>query len=214
MFCLSKIFVADTFLVSLRVLEFSLSVVFLGLIGYTNSTFNDEKTNFALATAAISLFYIIDLYASVIFFNKYIVTIFAAFWENSLVLLWMCTFFVTAKHWGSKSCSNIYDSKKCKTAQASIAFAAVEFFLFLWTALVFDFQIIAAIITDSSKAADIFKSNRSLSIKYNRLHGCSLINLISDKSVEDLEGSPIEELETSHLSSGSVHNDIDPEPKL
>lgn len=192
---LSKIFKSDASLITVRVLEFSLSVVVLGLLGFTVSTFNNEKTNFGVATAAISLFYLLGLYLSLFAINKYIVAAVVGFWENSVMLLWFCAFIVLAKDWGSGSCSaDLFEAKKCRTAQASIAFAGVEFFLFLWSAVVFDIEVFTAIFTSASRKLDVFKTNKALTLEFSKLHGCTLsTNPYVSSSVEkDLETGAVE----------------------
>ena len=210
---LSKIFASDIVLNTVRIIEFAVSVIILGMIGYTDSTFNHEKTNFGVAVGAISTFYLLFLFLSIFAINKYIVSANIAFWENGIMLLWFCAFIVLAKEWGSGSCSSeSSNARKCRTAQASIAFSGVNFILFLWTAVCFNVSILAYIMKKGTKKTDIFKTNDTIGGEYSKFHGCTFsLDPYSKSEVQkDLEVGPVSADEDVHSSESAPSNGEEP----
>lgn len=189
----TSFFKSDTSLAIVRFLQFAVGVVVLGLISYSDSLFSDEKTNFGVAVSVISVFYSLVLPAFLYGLSSYVIPACVFTYEWVLTFLWFCAFIVLAKHYGSGSCPSGLGSvtRKCRTGQAAIAFAAVEFFLFYWTAVVFVTDVLVLIIKNNSSKFAVFKTSKALELNLNKIHGVTYTSTAvgEEKPAEDLEAA-------------------------
>lgn len=186
----TSFFKSDTSLAIVRILQFAVGVIVLGLISYSDSLFSDEKTNFGVAVSTISVFYSLIYTVTLLLLGSYIVPALVFISEWAITLLWFCVFIVLAKHYGSGTCPSGENSltRKCRTGQAAIAFSAVEFFLFYWTAVVYITDVVVSIVKNNSKLA-LFNTAKSLNVKFNKIHGVKYTSTAvgDEKPAEDLE---------------------------
>ncbi|KAF0278452.1 hypothetical protein FOG50_00699 [Hanseniaspora uvarum] len=197
----ASFFKSDTSLAIVRFLQFAVGIIVLGLISYSDSLFNDEKTNFGVAVSTISVFYSIVLPVFLFGLNTYVVPAVVGIFEWILTLLWFCVFVVLAYQYGSGTCPSGFGSitRKCRTGQAAIAFSGVEFFLIYWTAVVFITDVSVPIIKNNSSKLAFFRTSEALGVNLNKIHGVKYTSLAADQEtpVEDLEAVS----EVSHEAS-------------
>ncbi|KAM3165059.1 MARVEL domain-containing protein [Lachancea thermotolerans] len=99
--------VLDFMLISLRALQFISSVIALGLLAYVLKGYSyhgSHKTNFGLAVAAISVFYLMLLSLLGVLLHKLLLPGLYLLFEIIITILWLCAFVVLAKTHGSRAC--------------------------------------------------------------------------------------------------------------
>ncbi|SCU93142.1 LAFA_0F14906g1_1 [Lachancea sp. 'fantastica'] len=99
--------VTDFLLISLRFWQFASSVIVLGLLGYAIKSYDyhgSRKTNYGLAVAAISTFYLLLLSLLGPVLHRFLLPGLYLIMELILMILWLVAFIVLAKAHGSRSC--------------------------------------------------------------------------------------------------------------
>lgn len=97
----------DVPLVLLRLAQFACSVIVLGLLAYVLHGYDfhgSHKTNYSLATAVISTFYLLMLPVFTAALARFFVPGAYLLMEITLTILWLCAFIVLADAHGSHSC--------------------------------------------------------------------------------------------------------------
>ncbi|SSD61706.1 uncharacterized protein SCODWIG_03467 [Saccharomycodes ludwigii] len=181
----------------LRFFQFASSVITLGLTCYTIHAYgrHDSKTNFGIATSAISCFYLIALILILMFARKWVMPGVFFLCEIIVTILWLCAFVVLAKQHGRYSCSSTYNSsnnlyynsylgqyvnstysRPCKSSKASIAFAGLSFVLFCVSSFLFWYNIIRPIMNNFKGYKDVWKNSGEIGVSMRRLSGLTLVN--------------------------------------
>ncbi|SCU87819.1 LADA_0E06348g1_1 [Lachancea dasiensis] len=108
----------DFLLISLRFLQFVASVIVLGLLAYVLKGYEyhgSRKTNYGLAVACISTFYLLMLCILAPVLHRFLMPGLYLILEAIMTILWLVAFIVLAKAHGSRTCglssTNTYNSQ-------------------------------------------------------------------------------------------------------
>ncbi|CCK72849.1 uncharacterized protein KNAG_0L02330 [Huiozyma naganishii CBS 8797] len=176
----------------LRFLQFCSAVLVMSLLAYSLNSYNffgSKRANFCLSVGVIGTFYIMCVIVLVWLMPKVVLVGPYLIMEIVICLLWLCGFIVSAKVFGSHSCSSngfSYDpfvgritdhshKRACQAAKSSIAFSGFSFVLGVITSILLGVYVLKPI-TEAYGNGGLWKTGSSMGTRLHRSSGLELNN--------------------------------------
>lgn len=136
-----RFFSNTLFGIIIRAAQFLITIIVLGLAGNSvNKYVTGGSMGYTVFTAVISLLYLIIIGALTFFISNVLLIGVVLIWELLITIFWFTSFIAIAATHGSDNCKYYVtygyyyygvDSSACKASKAAIAFAAINFVLFV-----------------------------------------------------------------------------------